>query len=114
MKIFKHWDHLTSTRPVVLAAGCFDGLHVGHRAVIGEARAQAEALGAELWVMSFAPHPKIFFSGQPVPLIDASRVRIEKLTALGVAGLLLLPFDLKKYRVLYLKANKGLHAIQIL
>ena len=45
----------------VVALGNFDGLHRGHRAVIGEAQRLAAALGLPAGLLSFEPHPRSFF-----------------------------------------------------
>jgi riboflavin kinase / FMN adenylyltransferase len=42
----------------VVALGNFDGVHVGHRALLARARARAAALGAPLVVVSFFPPPR--------------------------------------------------------
>ena len=46
--------------PVVVAIGVFDGLHAGHRAVVGHAREIADHEGGSLTVASFDPSPKAF------------------------------------------------------
>ena len=42
----------------VIAIGNFDGVHLGHRAVIAEARRIADGLGAPLAILTFEPHPR--------------------------------------------------------
>ncbi|WP_332639887.1 bifunctional riboflavin kinase/FAD synthetase [Brevundimonas sp.] len=77
-----------------VAIGAFDGVHRGHQAVIADARAAAQRLGAPLAVVSFDPHPRRWF--QP----DAARFRLmtpaqmaRAMEPLGVDILYLLPFD---------------------
>lgn len=41
----------------VLAIGIFDGMHRGHQSLISRALAKAQAIGRELFVMTFSPHP---------------------------------------------------------
>ena len=43
--------------PVVLVAGTFDGLHLGHQGLIQRALVEAEQLGGKAVVMTFDPHP---------------------------------------------------------
>ncbi|MBQ4382890.1 MAG: bifunctional riboflavin kinase/FAD synthetase [Firmicutes bacterium] len=57
-------------KPVVFAIGFFDGIHLGHRRLIREARRLADAQGADVAVLSFDPHPSVLLNPQdPVPMI---------------------------------------------
>ncbi|MFP7296780.1 adenylyltransferase/cytidyltransferase family protein [Neobacillus niacini] len=49
---------LLQTKPGVVALGFFDGVHLGHKQVIKEAKRAAEEQGLPLIIMSFFPHPK--------------------------------------------------------
>ena len=53
--------NLLSTVDTVVALGCFDGVHMGHREVIRTAKAQAIRLGLPLAVLTFAQPPKNYF-----------------------------------------------------
>lgn len=79
--------------PTVVALGCFDGLHHGHRAVIGEARHLADRLGCELAVWTFEEPPKNYFSPHSVPLITDLPTKKTLLRQMGVDLLICLPFD---------------------
>ena len=70
--------------------GNFDGVHLGHRAVIDAARA---ACDAPLGVISFEPHPREFFApdAPPFRLMNAE-ARGNRLARLGVEQLYELPF----------------------
>jgi riboflavin kinase / FMN adenylyltransferase len=90
----------TSMQPTLVALGNFDGIHLGHAAVIKalpEGRGQ-DALGSNghcyTTVVSFTPHPYVFFTGQPKPLLTPLTDKVQLLEALGVEQLVLLPFDL--------------------
>ena len=62
-------------RGAVIAIGNFDGVHLGHRAVLGQSAAIADAEGRKLGALVFEPHPREFF--QP----DAPRFRLTPLRA---------------------------------
>jgi riboflavin kinase/FMN adenylyltransferase len=78
----------------VLALGNFDGVHRGHQALIGRAKAEAERLDRPAGVLLFEPHPREFF------LPDAPHFRLatlaDKLAIFADLGLdvaVVLPFD---------------------
>ena len=56
----------TGLRGAVYALGNFDGVHRGHKAVIGEALALARQLGKPCAVLTFEPHPADFLAGKRV------------------------------------------------
>lgn len=70
-------------RGASVAIGNFDGVHLGHRAVIDIARAQARVLNCPLGVMTFEPHPREYFAPDSPPFrlmnADARAHRLEKL-----------------------------------
>lgn len=69
----------------VVTIGVFDGVHRGHRAVIGEAVKQAEALGLPCIVLTFDPHPGTVHNPErAVPLVISVEDRLRLLEALGV------------------------------
>ncbi len=87
-------------RGAVVAIGNFDGVHRGHRALIAEAKIQAEARKAPLAVLSFEPHPQEYFralrqeGGGPESFrLTPLRAKARLLTDLGVDALFALPFD---------------------
>jgi riboflavin kinase/FMN adenylyltransferase len=59
--------HSTDKKPVALTIGNFDGVHLGHQALLSELRAAAHARGLQTAVMIFEPHPREFFTPQQAP-----------------------------------------------
>ena len=95
MRIVRDWRGLSDAdRGAAIAVGAFDGVHRGHQAVIAEARAAAQRLGAPLGVVSFDPHPRRWFQPDAAPfrLMPPDQMA-EALAPLGVDILYLLPFD---------------------
>ena len=78
----------------VAAIGNFDGVHLGHQAVIEQARRIAAAAGAPLGVMTFEPHPRTHFApdAPPFRLMNAE-ARAHRLEKLGVETLYEVPFN---------------------
>jgi riboflavin kinase/FMN adenylyltransferase len=94
MKIINALEQFSDTgTPVILAAGCFDGLHIGHRAVIQVAIDRAHACGGEAWIFTFDPHPaKVLSPDHAPPLIFTTSQQLRHLQEMGIDGCILQPF----------------------
>ena len=78
-------------RGSVVCIGAFDGLHLGHQALVGRAVERARALGVPAVALSFEPLPREFFArGALPPRLLLPRAKFEGLAALGadLVGLL--------------------------
>lgn len=81
--------------PLFLAIGVFDGVHLGHQAVISTSARHAKEGGGTPVVVTFDPHPaKVLRPGQAPHLLTATQHKIALIRDLGVAHLLVLRFDL--------------------
>lgn len=81
-------------RPVALAIGNFDGVHLGHQAVLGSTHEAARARGGEAWVLTFDPHPvRVLRPAAAPPLLTTPAQREERLRAEGMDGWWIRPFD---------------------
>src|ERR1700756_1552403 len=80
--------------PVFLAIGVFDGVHLGHQAVISTSAAHAEAENGTAVVVTFDPHPMKVLRPQGAPhLLTATQHKIALIRELGVRYLLIIKFD---------------------
>ncbi len=81
--------------PLHLAMGVFDGVHVGHQAVIARAVDAARRDGGRSFVVTFSPHPiRVIAPGKaPGALLATLDEKAEVVKALGVDGVLVIPFD---------------------
>ncbi len=80
-------------RGAAVAIGNFDGVHLGHRAVIDLARAAAVQTGAPLGIVTFEPHPREYFVPDTAPFrLMSAAARAHRLQTLGVEKLYELPF----------------------
>jgi riboflavin kinase/FMN adenylyltransferase len=78
----------------VLCVGAFDGVHLGHRALLARVRERAAARGLLPLALSFEPIPREFFArGAPVPRLASAREKIEYLFDGGISILLSLRFN---------------------
>jgi len=95
MRVFRHTSASDDARGAVVAAGNFDGVHLGHQAVLGEAKALATSLSAPFAVLTFEPHPRaVFQPGLPPFRLTPFRAKSLVLESLGVDLLFTLHFDL--------------------
>jgi riboflavin kinase / FMN adenylyltransferase len=83
-----------SLRGAVLAIGNFDGVHRGHKAVIGAALDRARGLRKPAAVLTFEPHPRAFFHpGEPLFRLTDEPTKLRLLAATGLDGAVVLTFD---------------------
>lgn len=78
----------------VLCVGAFDGVHLGHRALLARVRSRAADRQLTPLAISFEPIPREFFArGEPLPRLTSAREKIGLLFEAGIERLLSLRFD---------------------
>jgi riboflavin kinase / FMN adenylyltransferase len=81
-------------RPVVVALGNFDGVHVGHQAVVKRAVEEGRRRGLRTVAATFDPHPRaVLWPGNEPKLLTPPEVRRELLLACGVGEVREIRFD---------------------
>jgi riboflavin kinase/FMN adenylyltransferase len=81
-------------RGAVVAMGNFDGVHLGHRAVIGAALRMARAHGRPAFAVTFEPHPRSFFSpNSPQFRLTTENNKLRLLAGTGLSGAVVMTFD---------------------
>ena len=95
MRTLSFWNGLKNDdRGAAAAIGNFDGVHVGHMAVIDIARRHAVRLNAPLGIVTFEPHPREHFAPKaPAFRLMNAETREHRFAKLGVERLYQLPFD---------------------
>jgi len=84
----------------VVTIGVFDGVHRGHRVLIGRAAASAAELSLPLVVVTFDPRPdEVIRPGSHPPLLCTPRFRAELLGKLGADAVCVLPFSVEFSRL---------------
>jgi riboflavin kinase/FMN adenylyltransferase len=79
--------------PLSLAIGNFDGVHLGHAALLAEARARAAREDGPSAVLTFTPHPaRLFAPDRAPPLITSLERRLDLLAAAGIDIAIVEPF----------------------
>jgi riboflavin kinase/FMN adenylyltransferase len=95
MRVLRDYQYAEAgDRGASAAIGNFDGVHLGHQAVIDIAREEGRRIGAPLGVLTFEPHPREYFApdGPPFRLMNAE-AKAHRLQKLGVDILYELSFN---------------------
>jgi len=80
-------------RPLALAVGNFDGVHIGHQALLREARRRADQRGTRAAILTFTPHPaRLFAPAKAPPLIMSLGRRLELCAEAGIELAIVEPF----------------------
>lgn len=77
----------------VVSVGVFDGVHLGHQAILSENVAHAAALGAAATVVTFRHHPKAVLLGRAPRTLTSLEHRLELFRRAGIAHTVALTFD---------------------
>lgn len=76
--------------PSVITVGTFDGVHLGHRAVVGKVVEDARRRGARPLVITFEPHPLAVVAPQRMPgLLESAAARCRRIESMGAVAVLL-------------------------
>jgi riboflavin kinase/FMN adenylyltransferase len=93
MRVLRH-PPARAAHPVALTIGNFDGVHLGHQAMIATLLRAARERGIVSCVMTFEPHPREFFAPDQAPTrLTSLREKLELLAGLGVEQVLVCRFD---------------------
>lgn len=91
-RVYEDWPE-GRIGPVWLTIGNFDGVHLGHQALIGQLIELAAQDGAEAVVMSFQPHPRLLFNPETQNfLLDTYAEKLYRLKRLEPDAIIKLPF----------------------
>lgn len=92
-------EHITdiykyNPQPCVATIGSFDGVHLGHKAMLEELRAYASGAGLPLMAVTFARHPRLLFDGNCEPfLLTSNSQKVALLASAGADIVAELDFD---------------------
>jgi len=102
LKIYTHIEDFHVSRPV-LTIGTFDGIHLGHRAVIGQLTRIAHEVDGESVVFTFYPHPRLVVSAREsnLRLLTTLEEKKRQLERSGIEHLVVYPFTEAFARLTY-------------
>ncbi len=93
MRVFRHLP-LIKHEPLALAIGNFDGMHLGHQALLQKLCGQAAARNLMPAVMTFEPHPREFFTPLNAPArISNLREKLEYFESAGIQKVFVCAFN---------------------
>jgi riboflavin kinase/FMN adenylyltransferase len=96
MNIYRSIDEVQYIPTTALTVGTFDGVHIGHRAIIGKMLEESEIDRYRDLVITFDPHPRhvLFEPNRPeVHLLTNIEERLKRLEVAGVNNVLVIPFS---------------------
>lgn len=87
--------------PQVVAMGFFDGIHLGHQAVLQQAKSEADALGIPSAILTYAPHPAVVFQkfDQPMQYLTPLSEKLRLLQEIGIDYMYVMNFTSQLARV---------------
>ena len=78
-----------------VAIGIFDGVHLGHQALISGATRWARQDGLRSMVLTFEPHPALVLAPKYAPkMLEPLETRLQRFEALGLDEVCIQSFDL--------------------
>jgi len=94
MKIFHGTENANILRPTVLTLGVFDGLHLGHQAIMKTVVERSKAVDAVPTAITFDPHPRAVLHPESAPpLLQTLDQRLANFEVLGIEQAIVIPFD---------------------
>jgi len=94
MEIFHGIEHADIRRPTVLTLGVFDGLHLGHQAIVRTVVERSLLIDATPTLITFDPHPRQVLKPETAPpLLQTFNQKAEGLKSLGIQQVIVLEFN---------------------
>ena len=96
MKIFHSINEFHSDKKTIVTLGTFDGVHLGHAAILKKLTQNTQNETFESTVLTFFPHPRMVLQGKSdLKLLNTINEKIELLEKIGIDNLIIHPFDEK-------------------
>ena len=94
VQVIEDFDRLEGIEETAASIGVYDGVHVGHQAVINQLLSEAERLGVAPAVVTFDRHPALVLRPENAPkLLNSLDQKLELLEAAGIEYVYLIEFS---------------------
>lgn len=96
MNIFHSINEFHSDKKTIVTLGTFDGVHLGHAAILKKLTQNTQNGTFESTVLTFFPHPRMVLQGKSdLKLLNTINEKIDLLEKIGIDNLIIHPFDEK-------------------
>lgn len=94
MKIYKSFSEYERVANAIVTIGTFDGVHLGHQAILKDMVKTAREIGGETVVITFYPHPRqvLNIDSSHLRFISTQEDKVKRLEDLGVDNLIVVDF----------------------
>ncbi len=94
MKVYYDLDSVSDLKQTAVTTGTFDGVHLGHKAIIKKLISAAQSIQGQSVLITFYPHPRmvLFPDDQPLKMLNTPLEKEKLLQESGIDILLILPF----------------------
>lgn len=94
MKVFNSISNFTTTKKTIVTLGTFDGVHIGHNAILDKICKVANSDGLESVILTFFPHPRLIVSNNyDIKLLNTIEEKSALLERKGIQNFIIHPFD---------------------
>ncbi len=96
MNVFTNIDELPDFKNAVITIGTFDGVHLGHKQIIGQLIKEAAAVDGTAVLITFYPHPKqvIASDRQPILILNEAAEKYALIQKAGIHNIVVVPFTI--------------------
>lgn len=93
MKVFNSTIAFKSTNKTIVTLGTFDGMHIGHQAILNKLKLQKRISGYETLVLTFFPHPRMVLkTDREILLLNTIEERVKRIDEFGIDHLVVQEF----------------------
>lgn len=93
MNVFNSVQSFKSTQKTIVTLGTFDGMHIGHQAILNKLKLQKKIYGYETLVLTFFPHPRMVLkTDHQISLLNTINERIKLIDHFGIDHLVVQEF----------------------
>ncbi len=95
MIVHTDFSRFRTGKPYIVTIGTFDGVHLGHRAILQRLKSLAETIGGETVLLTFYPHPRMVIHPEDhdLRLLSSPAEKAALLSAAGIDHLIVYPFS---------------------